>query len=130
MGLLNHNHETNKFTYTISKEAPYVKLRDLADEYADQNKSIRIRGMFTKPSKFGGEQATMICDEFYVNLPTHLVPTVKEVMNDDEAVKQINAGIAYFKIYSYDNSQGNKSYSIVFEVKNEGLDISSDDLPF
>jgi hypothetical protein len=62
-----------------------------------------------------------------VNLPEHLLEDVQDMISDSEAVEQINAGKAGFKIRTYTDRKGGTSYSV------EWMDIDSNDnikLPF
>ena len=51
-----------------------------------------------------------------------MVRKVKDLLNDNEVIAQINAGAAGFQIYEYENKKGNKSYSITF--------VDQEPLPF
>lgn len=97
----------------------YVKLADLynAPENGGEKTVHAINGLYVHKSPLG--DSPVVIDEAnktLVNLPSHLGETVREILQDPEAVETIKAGKVGYSIYEYD-SHGKKCYSITFVDK-------------
>ena len=112
MSITKFNSKGNSFIYRAPEGTPYKKLKDLYDKKHPDNFWV-ILGAFVHNGQYG-ENAVLVTKDCYVNLPDHMVQKVKDLLNDDEVIEQINAGAAGFKIYEYENAKGNKSFSVTF----------------
>ena len=108
----------------------YIKLADLYKEYGSET-VFKLLGVYiNNRSKYGEEPVCSATDRkgkgYYINLPKFLLSKVKDILEDEEAIKDINAGLAGFTIRKYHNVTYDKDcYSIEF------CDINYDgDLPF
>lgn len=113
----------NKFNKTSfgvdTTDFKYVKLADLynAPENGGEKTVHAINGLYVHKSPLG--DSPVVIDEAnktLVNLPSHLGETVREILQDPEAVETIKAGKVGYSIYEYD-SHGKKCYSIAFVDK-------------
>ena len=93
--------KAGRFTYKIPENTPFVKLKDLP---VGTVQTVRLVYINTKGNY--GEEPVAVTDKAIVNLPKHLVDTVKAMIDDDEAVEAINAGQVGFKPYEYDGKNG------------------------
>ncbi len=98
----------NKFTFKPADDAQYVSLEVLYNKNPDQIHDVKALYINTK-SKFGDAPCVAIDPVIIVNLPKHLLETVKEMINDAECVQAINNNEVKFKIYSYKDNTFNKT---------------------
>lgn len=98
----------NKFTFKPVDDAQYVSLEDLYNKNPEQIHDVKALYINTK-SKFGDAPCVAIDPVIIVNLPKHLLETVKEMIADAECVDAINNNEVKFKIYSYRDSTFNKT---------------------
>ena len=82
----------------------YASIKDLFNENGAKH-IYPLRGIWINTKGKFGDQPLVATDKFYVNLPTHMLNTCKEIMKDDEAINDINNGKAGFQIYSYTNAK-------------------------
>lgn len=98
------------FDFQLSKDAPYRKLQD------EKPGSVYIvAGFFiskSKNPKFEDHPVAIVKDikleagGFYIDLPSHLTDSVKQIMADADAVAEVNAGHCGIRITEYDNDMG------------------------
>lgn len=93
----------NKYTID-TKGFEYKDLESIED--------MSVRGFFINSKSKYGEQAVMITDNCYVNLPRHLINDIKCIIQNDELTKEINKGSIGAKRYSYIGNDGHEYYSI------------------
>lgn len=98
----------NKFTFKPADDAQYVSLEVLYNKNPEQIHDVKALYINTK-SKFGDAPCVAIDPVIIVNLPKHLLETVKEMIADDECVDAINNNEVKFKIYSYRDNTFNKT---------------------
>ena len=98
----------NKFTFKPVDDAQYVSLEDLYNKNPEQIHDVKALYINTK-SKFGDAPCVAIDPVIIVNLPKHLLETVKEMIDDNECVDAINNNEVKFKIYSYKDKNFNKT---------------------
>ena len=107
----------NKTTFGIdTTDFKYTKLADIFNSENEGGKDVvhKINGLYVHKSKLG--YTPVIIDEEnkrLVNLPSHMVETIREILADDDAVQTIKIGKVGYVIYEYE-SHGKKCYSISF----------------
>lgn len=100
MGTANKFNKGRIFNYELTDDHTFISLKELFEK--DGETAIyKVRGVYINTKGNYGDEAVAITDEYLVNLPKHLVETVKEIMLDDEAVEEINTGKFGFVITSY-----------------------------
>lgn len=77
----------------------YRKLGELYEEYG-KDKEYPVRALYVNETKYG-ESAVAATDGFFINLPSHTVNDVREIIEDDELVQMINEGRVTITIYEY-----------------------------
>lgn len=90
----------NKFNFKLDDVAGYISLENLFNKNPEKIYDVKALYINTK-SRFGDAPCVAIDPVTIVNLPKHLLETVKEMINDDECVDAINNNEVKFKIYSY-----------------------------
>ena len=98
----------SKFTFRTADDVQYVSLEELYNQNPEQIHDVKALYINTK-SRFGDAPCVAIDPIIIVNLPNHLLETVKEMINDDECVTAINNNEVKFKIYSYKDRTFNKT---------------------
>lgn len=110
----------NKTSFGIdTTEFKYVKLSDLYNSPENGGGDVvhAINGLYVHKSPLGDSPVIIDADnKTLVNLPSHLAETVREILQDGEAVETIKAGKVGYAIYEYE-SHGRKCYSITFVDK-------------
>ncbi len=122
MKITNYNKGSNFNVNFDGRE--FVKLETL---YNSAPQAVyRLSGLFiNNKSKYGprpyaaGEAFNsegQIIDQFLVDLPMHMLEQVQQMLQDNEVIEEINAGIAGFSVRTYFSKTFNKDcYSIMFE---------------
>ena len=98
----------SKFTFKTADDVQYVSLEELYNQNPEQIHDVKALYINTK-SRFGDAPCVAVDPAIIVNLPNHLLETVKEMINDDECVDAINNNEVKFKIYSYKDRTFNKT---------------------
>lgn len=99
----------NKIFNTTTEGRAYIGLDKLTEGKIYPIEAIYIN---TK-GKFEDSPVLATIDDtgtpVLVNCPPHLTETARQIMEDEEAVKEINAGKAGFKVYIYVATKYNRS---------------------
>ena len=112
MSITKFNKKAVKFDFEPGKDFEYKSLKTLYSEYG-KGVIYKVNALYINTSGMYGEQPLIVTDKEYVNLPTHLLETVKEIRDDEDMVNDINNGKVGFEIYEYDSNKNNrKGYSI------------------
>lgn len=82
--------------------------KSLEDLYIDEETMYPVRALYINNKGNFGEEPILATDDNYVNLPHHMVDSVKAMIGDDEAVDAINGGYVGFTIYKYHQKKYNK----------------------
>lgn len=96
-----------------TRDFKYVKMSDL---YAERGADAinYVDGMFLHTGKLGTQPVFVDGEnKILVNAPAYLVDTVREILNDPEAVNDIKAGKVGYKIREYE-SHGKKCYAVIW----------------
>lgn len=92
----------------------FCKLSDLYGKHGE-NAIFEIGGLFISQGGVYGPNPVIITPTMLVNLPNHLLETVRNIISDDEAIDIIKQGLVGFKVREYQNKDINKTcYSITF----------------
>ena len=89
----------NKFNPINTEGYEYRKLEELYKEYG-KDVQYPIRALYVNKTKFG-ESAVATTDGYFINLPSHVVNDVKEIIADEDLVNRINEGLVSIEIYEY-----------------------------
>ena len=122
-----YNSAVNKFTWQTDQTFEFFKLQDLFME--DRDEVHTLRGLWVNEDSKYGPSPVAVLDDRYVNLPGHMLQKVRDIIADDEAVNDINAGKVGFTVYQYNDDKHDKTcFSIRFvDIKPEDME---DNLPF
>ena len=118
MGIASRFNKARKFDVDTTGFG-YKKLPELFGENGAK-KVYKIAGVYINTKgKFDDAPVLAVIEGdsgYFVNLPSHLLDTANEIINDDEAVAVINTGKLGFTIYTYNskNVKGKTLYSIEF----------------
>lgn len=90
----------------------YKKIEELWNDLLELNDGdidaaseevTTIRGLYIGSKSLYNDGASVIAatDSFYLNLPYHVMPTVKQILSDREAINAINNGKVGITLYPY-----------------------------
>lgn len=105
----NKYNKGSKFLAKATGNEGYLNLKECFEKFADETQMVLALYINTK-SKFGNAPV-LLSNGFLVNLPSHLLETVQEMMEDEELVQAINECKFGFKVYQYDGKNG-KGFSV------------------
>lgn len=95
----------------------YRKLEELYKEYG-KDVQYPIRALYVNETKFG-ESAVATTDGYFINLPSHVVGDVKEIIADEDLVNRINEGLVSIEIYEYFSHKYNSVFYGIRWVERE-----------
>lgn len=78
----------------------YINTADLVKKDGIGKKYPLTAIYINSKSKYG-ESPVFATDKCLVNIPSHMTETAKQILEDDEAIQQINDGQVGFKLYEY-----------------------------
>lgn len=104
MGIANKYNKAKMFTFTIPSEYSYHTLSELYSKNGKE-KVYLIKALYVNKKSRYGDAPIVATDECLVNLPSHLLDVVKQMMNDDEVVDAVTENKLGFTIYQYENNQ-------------------------
>lgn len=113
-----HNQVLNPFTFKHSKDAPFIKPSDL-----ELGAVYQVLGMFTHEKGKYGTSGTIVLNDSLLSAPSHMVSTIKEVLQDGESISLINNGLVGVKAYTYQSAKYGEQIGL------EWVDIDSE-VPF
>lgn len=94
-----YNKATNRFEFQSDSTFEFFKLSDLYNE--DPDAVHIIRALWINDGGVYGPSPVTTLEDRYINLPGHLVDTVKEMIADSETVDAINNEKLGFTVRSY-----------------------------
>lgn len=89
----------------------YYSLEEVYNELLDKNNNdeetveqciIPVCGLYINRKSEYGEQPMMASESEYINLPSHILGVVKEILKDSKAIEAINNGNVGITIYKYE----------------------------
>lgn len=101
------------FDYQTPKTHEFKGLKDLYESETDDRTRYSIKSMFINTKGRYGDNPVIVTDRELVNVPEHMLDTVKSMIGDENVVKLVNNDGAFFEIYEYKNDWGT-NYSIRF----------------
>lgn len=113
----------SQFNVGSTEGYEYRKLEELYKEYGGEVE-YPIRALYVNETKFG-ESAVATTDGYFINLPSHVVNDVKEIIADEELVQMINDGLVSITIYEYYSSTYNGTFHGIKWIQKE-----KDNVPF
>lgn len=105
-----YNHRS-PFIFKAGDNFKYYSLKQLFEANKEDSVYTVLALYINNKGKYG-DQPLALTPHYYINLPAHLLGDVYDMIHDPEIVEQINKGMAGFKIRTYDNKNGGKSYSV------------------
>ena len=112
MSVTKFNNDIAKFVFEPSKDFTFKTLEELYKENG-KDKVYTVKGMYINTKGMYGANPVIVCGEYYVSLPKHLISTVKEIRGDRQLVNDINNDKVGFEIYEYVQHNYNRTcYSI------------------
>lgn len=92
-----------------TSEFDYCSLEDLWKKNPNSETAYRLRGVYiSTKSEFNDRSPMCAIDGYYVNLPQHQLGDIERMLEDRQAIKAINDGLAGFVIRPYDQKRFGK----------------------
>lgn len=92
----------------------YKSLKDLVTEAGGEVEIHPVNAIYINTKGKYGDAPTIATNDCFVNLPSHMTTTCKEILSDDEAVQEIKDGKVGFSIYTFE-SHGKDCFNIRWE---------------
>lgn len=105
-----YNKTFTKFDFEPSDNFQFHSLKDMYNGKKGNNNYIVLGIYINRRSKFG-DAPVIVSEDCYINLPKHLLDTVKEMLGDEELVKAINNREFGIEVYEYETN-GKTCYSV------------------
>lgn len=113
-----YNKQGNRFNYQMPEDAEFtfVKASELF-ELPQNEAGVIVRAMYINTKGKYDDHGVLICEDpaILIDCPNHMTDTIKEMIKDDEAVEQINAGKLGVKAYKYDTKNAKEGYAFGLE---------------
>jgi len=113
-----YNKQGNRFDYQMPEgaEFTFIKASELF-ELPQNEAGVIVRAMYINTKGKYDDHGVLICEDpaILIDCPNHMTDTIKEMMKDDEAVEQINAGKLGVKAYKYDTKNAKEGYAFGLE---------------
>lgn len=101
-----------KFNFRTPDDFKFTTLDELFTNYGGE-RIYPVKALYINTKSVYGNHPVVVTDSALVDVPKHLLDTVKEMIDDDEAVNAINNGKVGFTIYTYIDKKYHKTcYSI------------------
>ena len=113
MGIANKYNKTKVFNFSIPSEFKYVSLSELYQRNG-ANKVYKVMAMYINRKSRYGDAPIIATDSELVNIPAHMLDTVKIMLQDDEVIEAVNTGKLGFTIYQYENKQ--QGHNLYFSI--------------
>lgn len=97
------------FEYDNEQERTFLKLSELFNQ--SQQKTHTLHALFINTKSQYGDEPVAVIEGHYINLPRHLLDTVKEMREDDDFVYLVNQRKVGMEIYQYQSKHG-LAYSV------------------
>lgn len=108
MSIASKYNKGTKYNYVMKEGAEFKTLEDLFKEH-DENSIFPVYGFFINTKGLYGDNPIAMSHDFYISLPEHLLDDIKQMMDDDEATEQINAGGLGLQIRPYEKEVKGKN---------------------
>ncbi len=105
-----YNKTFAKFVFEPKEDFTFHSLKDMYNGKKGDNKYIVLGIYINRKSKYG-DAPVIVSKDCYINLPKHLLDTVKEMLEDEELVTAINNREFGIEVYEYETN-GNTRYSV------------------
>lgn len=113
-----YNKQENRFDYQIPEDSGhvFVKASELF-EMPNNNDGVVVRSIYINNKSKYGAHGVLVCSEpeILIDSPNHMTDTIRDIMQDDEAVDQINAGKLAVKAYKYDTKNAKEGFAFGLE---------------
>lgn len=110
-----YNKNFAKFDFRPAEDFEFKSLKDLYNGAKGKNTYL-VLGMYINHKSMYGDAPVIVSEDFFINLPKHLLDTVKEMLEDSELVTAINKREFGIEVYEYETyeyeTNGKTCYSV------------------
>jgi hypothetical protein len=114
-----YNKQGNRFDYQIPEgnDHAFIKTSELFN-LPQNSAGVVVRSMYINSKGKYGDHGVIICSDpaILIDCPNHMTETIRDIIKDDEAVEQVNAGKLGVRAYEYatKNAASGKAYGLEF----------------
>lgn len=105
-----YNKSFAKFNFEPAEDFKFKSLKDLYNGAKGKNTYIVLGLYINRKSKYG-DAPVIVSEDCYINLPKHLLDTVKSMLEDPELVQAVNERKFGIEVYEYETN-GKTCYSV------------------
>lgn len=114
MSIAGKYNKVNKFTFQVPDDFKYKSLADLFNDNGEKH-VYPVKAIYINKKSRYGDAPVIATDECLVNVPSHMLDTVKEMLEDEELVNAVNDDKFGFTIYPYNTGRAKGTfYSITW----------------
>ena len=86
------------------------EYRSLSELYKENGAKMiyHLTAMYVNSKSNFGDAPVFATTDCFVNIPSHMVDVVYDILSDEDAIKAINEGKVGFEIYPYTQKKFNK----------------------
>lgn len=111
MGIAGKYNKGSRFEFKATEGFEYKKLEELYKE--GEINVLPVMALYINTKGKFGDRPLAVTANCFVNLPNHMLDTVKAMLADDELIEAINKGMVAMEIYKYHDSTYDKDcYSV------------------
>lgn len=114
MSIASKYNKGSAFTYQAAEDTPFISLEKLYHT-GGEGAVYPLHSLCINNKSRYGDAPVAITDGYFVNLPRHMLDTVREMMADMELVTAVNSGKVGFSVRPYVRNGDNKPlYSVTW----------------
>lgn len=114
MSIASKYNKGRNFTFQTPETFEYKSLEELFKSQGAKA-VYAVKALYINSKSVYGDSPVAVTDTCIVNLPSHLLDVVSEMITDTELVEAVNNGRFGFSIYSYNSKNTNKTcYSVTW----------------
>lgn len=114
MSIASKYNKGSAFTYQAPKDTPFTTLESLY-QTDGEGTVYPLHSMYINNKSKYGDTPVAITDGYFVNLPRHMLDTVRDMMADMELIAAVNDGHVGFTVRPYVRNGDNKPlYSVTW----------------
>lgn len=114
MSIASKYNKGSAFTYQAPEDVPFISLEKLFHT-GGEGVVYPLHSLYINNKSKYGDAPVAITDGYFVNLPRHMLDTVREMMGDMELIAAVNGGHVGFTVRPYVRTGDNKPlYSVTW----------------
>ena len=96
MSIASKYNKGSVFTYQAPDNTPFISLEELYNG-SGNGTVFPLRSLYINSKGMYGDAPVAITDDYFVNLPKHMLDTVQAMLSDGEFIQAVNNGNVGFR---------------------------------